>query len=176
MNLKLPKKLTTGWTGNLFYALLGILFAVIFYYGILATALSTNTPVVAVVSNSMKHDSSVENDYYKWLENRGYTREEVSSWPISGGFVVGDMPIVKGSESYKVGDVIVYSVPGLKSPIIHRIIKINEDGTYQTKGDNNPTQAPYEYNVSKEQINGKVVFIIPKLGYFKVLINKIFGI
>jgi hypothetical protein len=176
MKITLPKKLTQGWTGSLFYAVVGILFAVIFYYGILATVLSTNMPVVAVVSNSMKHDSSLETDYYQWLEQRGYNINEIKSWPISGGFVVGDMPIIKGSSGYNVGDVIVYSVPGLKSPIIHRIIKINPEGTYQTKGDNNPAQAPYELNVTKAQIHGKVVFIIPKLGYFKVLINKVFGI
>lgn len=172
----LPKRLTQGWIGNLFYALLGVLFAVIFYYGILANALSTNTPVVAVVSNSMQHDDSVESDYYQWLEERGYERDKISSWPVSNGFAIGDMPVVKGSDSYEVGDVIVYSVPGLRSPVIHRIIKINPDGTYQTKGDNNPAQAPYEYSVSEEQIHGKVIFVIPKLGYFKVLINKLFGI
>lgn len=175
--MKLPKKLTQGPLGNLFYALLGLLFAVIFYYGILRFALATDLPMVAVVSNSMLHDSSVDNDYYQWLEkNLGYDEDYINSWPMSGGFAMGDMPIVKGSDEYKVGDIVVYSVEGSRAPIIHRIIKINEDGTYQTKGDNNSGQLPYELSVDKEQIHGKVIFVIPKLGYFKVMLNKLLGV
>lgn len=167
-------KLTQGWIGNIFYCLLGVLFAVIFHYGILRFALATDLPMVAVLSNSMKHDSSVDIYHYQWLEkNLGYNESYIKSWPIAKGFAKGDMPIVKGSDEYKVGDVIVYDA-GQEVPIIHRIIKINEDGTYQTKGDNNPGQYPYELSVSKEQIHGKVVFVIPKLGYVKVAFHYVF--
>lgn len=167
----LPKTLTDTWWGNI---LLGLGAAVIFYYVILSTILSSTTPVVAVVSNSMKHDASLEYDHYGWLEeNLGYNRTYIDSWPVSKGFSVGDMPIVKGQDKYEIGNVIVYSVSEVNAPIIHRIIKINNDGTYQTKGDNNPGQLPYESSVKPEQIKGKVIFIIPKIGYFKVLINKV---
>jgi len=172
----IPKKLTQGIIGNIFYSLLGVLIAVIFYYGILRVALATDLPMVAVVSNSMKHDNSVDTDFYLWLEkNLGYNETYVKSWPITGGFVIGDMPVVRGMDKYKVGDVIVYSVPYSKAPIIHRIVKINEDGSYQTKGDNNPGQLSYEFSVKDYQIHGKVVFVIPKLGYIKVAINKLVG-
>ncbi|MBU5537206.1 MAG: signal peptidase I [Candidatus Aenigmatarchaeota archaeon] len=168
------KILTDTWWGNV---LLGFLAAVIFYYVILSTVLGNNTPVVAVVSNSMLHDASVEQDYYQWLEkNYGYNRTYISSWPIPNGFSVGDMPIVKKQDKYQVGDVIVYSVEGIRAPIIHRIIKINDDGTYQTKGDNNSGQLSYEFSIKPEQIKGKVIFIIPKIGYFKVVVNRIFGV
>jgi len=179
--MKLPKKLTQGPTGNLFYASLGVLVAVIFYYVILRSALATDLPMVAVVSNSMKHDTSLNTDYYQWLENNlGYNKTYIDSWPVGGGFVIGDMPIIKGSSEYKVGDVIVYNTPCpgtycQSAPIIHRIIKINEDGTYQTKGDNNSGQLPYELSIKKEQIHGKVIFIIPKVGYLKVVLNKLIG-
>jgi len=170
----LPKILTDTWWGNI---LLGFLAAVIFYYVILSTVLSSNTPVVAVVSSSMEHDESVENDYYDWLEkNLGYDRVFIGSWPTADGFDVGDMPVVRGQEKYQIGDVIVYSVEGINAPIIHRIIKINDDGTYQTKGDNNSGQLNYEFSVKPEQIKGKVIFIIPKIGYFKVVINRLFGV
>jgi signal peptidase I len=86
------------------------------------------------------------------------------------------MPIVQGAKEYKVGDIIVFSVKGARAPIIHRVIKINRDGTYQTKGDHNSGQLNYELSVKKDQIHGKVIFIIPKLGYFKVIISKIFGV
>ena len=169
----LPKILTESWWGNI---LLGFLAAVIFYYLILSNVLSSTTPVVAVVSNSMKHINP-DLTHYKWLEeNLDYNRSYIDSWPISDGFSVGDMPVVKGQDSYEVGEVIVYSVKGVNAPIIHRIIKINDDGTYQTKGDNNFGQLNYEYSVSLEQIKGKVIFIIPKIGYFKVLINRVFGV
>jgi len=170
----LPKILTDTWWGNIS---LGFLAAVIFYYVILSTVLSSNTPVVAVVSSSMVHDESVENDHYGWLEkNLDYDRDYIGSWPIGNGFNVGDMPVVKGQEKYQIGDVIVYSVEGINAPIIHRIIKINDDGTYQTKGDNNSGQLNYEFSVKPEQIKGKVIFIIPKIGYFKVVINRLFGV
>ena len=170
---KLWKTLTNTWWGNI---LLGFLAAVIFYYVILANVLSSSTPVVAVVSNSMKHVDP-ETTYYQWLEkNLGYNRTYIDSWPVHNGFSVGDMPVVKGQKNYLIGDVIVYSVQGINAPIIHRIIKINDDGTYRTKGDNNSGQLSYEFSVRPEQIKGKVIFIIPKVGYFKVLINRWFGV
>ena len=62
-------------------------------------------------------------------------------------------------------------------PIIHRIITINEDGTYQTKGDHNKKQLTFntdplyhtdETKIKKEQIIGKAVFKIPFLGWPKI--------
>ena len=186
----IPKVLTSTWWGNIF---LGFLAAVIFYYFILANVLSSDTPVVAVVSSSMEHKNP-EVTYHQWLEkNLGYNRSYIESWPVQNGFYVGDMPIISGGtpltglfslisdgnknqEKYEIGDVIVYSVSGVNAPIIHRIIKINDDGTYQTKGDNNSGQLNYEFSVKPEQVKGKVIFIIPKIGYFKVLTNRLLGV
>ncbi|MEM5772638.1 MAG: signal peptidase I [Candidatus Aenigmatarchaeota archaeon] len=143
---------------------------------VLGLILATDYPAVSVLTSSMLHDESVEITHYKWLEeNLGYNRSYVNSWPIKNGFEIGDLPIVQGSDDYKVGDVIVYEVPGQSIPIIHRIIKINPDGTYMTKGDHNSGLLPFEYSVKKEQIKGRVIFIIPKLGYFKVIFHWIFG-
>jgi hypothetical protein len=158
----------------LLYIYGGVVFAFLAHI-FLGIILSTKMPVVAVVSSSMQHDYA-ETNHYKWLEeNLGYNRSYVNSWPFPNGFSIGDLPIVKGSDSYKIGEIIVYDA-GQQAPIIHRIIKINPDGTYQTKGDNNPKQNFYEFSVKKEQIYGKVIFIIPKLGYFKVFATRIFGI
>jgi len=164
-----------GLLGTLFYVFLGIGLALVVKQT-MVYALSSDMPVVAVVSQSMQHDNP-DQTYYSWLEQKmGYTKEYINSWPVPTGFLVGDMPIVQGESDYIVGDIIVYSVPNQEVPIIHRIIKINSDGTYQTKGDNNLNQLPYEFSVSKEQVHGKVLFVIPKLGYFKVLTTKIFGV
>ena len=143
----------------------------------LVVGLSTEMPVVAVVSPSMQHEN-VDITHYGWLiEHFGYGKDYVDSWSAPTGFMIGDMPIVKGEEDggYGVGDVVVYSVPGQKYPIIHRIIKINDDGTHQTKGDNNMDQLPYEFSVRDEQIYGKVILVIPKLGYFKVMLTRLMG-
>ncbi len=47
-------------------------------------------------------------------------------------------------KTYKVGDVVTFPVDDLNDDgyddyLTHRIIKVNKDGTYQTKGDNNDT-------------------------------------
>lgn len=177
---RIPKKKTTwerlteGWIGAIFYVFLGIGLALVAKQT-LAFSLSTDMPVVAVVSESMQHNNA-EQTHYQWLEDRfGYSESYINSWSVPTGFLIGDMPIVQGVGSYVVGDVIVYSTSEQSFPTIHRIIKINDDGTYQTKGDNNIHQLRYESSVSNEQIHGKVIFIIPKLGYFKVLITKVLG-
>lgn len=144
-----------------------------FFLGIL---LSTSLPAVSVLTGSMIHDSTTEVIYYQWLEkNMGYNRSYIDSWPIKDGFLSGDLPIVQGSNDYKVGDVIVYDAPNEQYPIIHRIIKLNPDGTFMTKGDHNNILLPFEYSVKSGQVHGKVIFIIPKLGYFKVVFNWLFG-
>jgi hypothetical protein len=172
-------RITEGPIGYLVYAALGILIAFLVNAS-LAFALSTDLPVVAVMSDSMTHDNTVEVTHYQWLEkNMGYGRNYIDSWPIKDGFLRGDLPIIQGVSDYKVGDVVVYSPPGGGIPIIHRIIKINSDGTYTTKGDHNlrdDVGGIVPKPISKEQIHGKVIFIIPKLGYFKVILTDILGV
>lgn len=175
---KIWNYLTEGWFGYIFYAILGIMLALILNQT-LAFALSTDLPIVAVVTSSMQHDDKqlIEINHYRWLEEKfGYNRSYIDSWPLPNGFSVGDLPIIKGAEDYEVGDIIVYSIPQQSVPIIHRIVRKNPDGTYMTKGDRNPDMLPFEYSVKKEQIHGKVIFVIPKLGLLRVAISRIFGV
>lgn len=170
------EEITDGPLGYVVYALLGIFIAYMVNIS-LAFALSTDLPVVAVVSDSMTHDINTEINYYQWLEkNIGYNRSYIGSWPVEDGFLRGDLPIIQGDVNYTVGDVVVYSIPEGNVPIIHRIIKINPDGTYMTKGDHNSGLLGFEYKVKTSQVHGKVIFIIPKLGYFKVIITDILGV
>ncbi len=125
---------------TLVYILIGVALA----WGInqgMGVALATDMPVVAVESNSMV--------------------------PV---FYKGDILVLQGrtSEGFEVGDVVVYSVDGRSIPIVHRIVKVNPDGSYQTKGDANSGQLPFEYHVPGEAIHGKVVLIIPYLGWVKL--------
>ena len=188
------KKITSGKIGYLTYGVLGIIAALILH-SILSVSFNTNFPVVVVVSGSMDHGENeggqpcgkkvfnYKESFDNWWElcrfyytSFNITKENFAKFSFSNGFKRGDMPIVFGSDDYKVGDVIVYKEPTQAAPIIHRIIEINSDGTYQTKGDHNPGQNPYEREVKKSQIQGKVIFIFPKIGYLKVLFTDLFGI
>ncbi len=123
-----------------FYIVLGLAMALLINNG-LAFALSTDMPIVAVESGSM------EPTFYR-----------------------GDILVLQGvpADQLKVGDIIVFSPAEKATPVVHRIIKINDDGSFQTKGDANPGQIPFEKHIEASQIHGKVILIIPYLGWVKL--------
>ena len=84
---------------------------------------------------------------------------------------VGDAVVTKQIENPQVGDVIAFETSN--SITVHRIVKeYTEDNNklYQTKGDNNNTEDKGLLN--KEQIKGKVVIRIPKVGNAILFIQK----
>ena len=125
---------------NAGYILLGIVMAVMINQG-LAFALSTDMPIVAVESNSMVPT-----------------------------FFRGDILVLQGvpQENLKLGDIIVFSHPTGDVPIVHRVVGINPDGTFQTKGDANAGQLYFEKHIEPSQIHGKSIMIIPYLGWVKI--------
>jgi signal peptidase I len=184
---------TEGWIGWITYALLGIILA----YGtnfLLGIIFKTSLPLVVVVSSSMTHKlennvicgeyaSNYKNDfddYWKYCGKTyikfGITKEIFMKFPFKDGLNVGDVALIAGSEEYKVGDIIVFYPSNSKYPIIHRIVALNDDGSYQTKGDHNISQLPYEYKVEKSQIKGKVIYVVPYIGLIKVLFVRMVGI
>jgi signal peptidase len=104
--------LTEGPFGTLIYVALGIMIAVAVNEG-LKPILQTDTPVVAVFSESMVP-----------------------------AFEKGDMVIVQGGTLINAGDIVVYDAPVYKYPIIHRVISITEAGVV-TKGDHNASPDPW---------------------------------
>lgn len=142
----IPKIRIEGTLGTVFYVVIGIISALAINQG-LAFALSTDMPVVAVESNSMVPT------FYK-----------------------GDILIIQGVPNpdlywdfLKIGDVIVFSPEGKSTPIVHRLIIKNADGTFQTMGDaNHGRQLPFEKHIKPSQIHGKMLFIIPLLGWIKI--------
>lgn len=78
---------------------------------------------------------------------------------------VGDLILVKEEEEYKQGDVITFrgGTGDSQKTITHRIEKVNEDGTFITKGDAN-SAADIDL-VKEEDIIGRYFFRIPLLGY-----------
>lgn len=75
-------------------------------------------------------------------------------------------------EDVKVGDVIVFKID--KGYVTHRVIKINDDKTFTTKGDANETEdlAPVKF----ENFQGKTAFTIPYLGRALNLIQSKTGV
>ena len=89
-------KYTEGWLGSIIYLVLGFVIAYLFNMG-LGFAFNTDTPVVAVFSDSMVPT-----------------------------FFRGDMILVYGHDEINVGDIIVFDVPDRRYPIIHRVHDMNE--------------------------------------------------
>jgi len=185
--------LTEGWIGWITYSFLGIILAYTTNF-VLGLILRTDLPLVVVVSGSMSHnpenrilcghyvESSIRtfDDYWnycgKTFENFKIYKEDFMKFPFNNGLNIGDVALVAGSYYYNVGDIIVFSPKGSRYPIIHRIVYINEDGSFQTKGDHNAAQLPYEYKIEVNQIHGKVIFVVPYIGLIKVLFVRAIGL
>lgn len=169
-----------SWIVNISLAFVLIKFIV---YPGLGFLLQTSHPVVAVVSESMEHNSGFD-DWWeranKWYIDNDIKKEDFENFPLKNGFNKGDIMVLKGkkAENIMIGDVVVFW-SAKRDPIIHRVVKRWQDkGAYyfQTKGDNyktNPVSIKStfldETRVSEEQIVGNAVLRIPLLGYIKIL-------
>jgi len=102
-----------------------------------------------------------------------YTRR-VDGTSMLPTFVEGDLVVIDNvpASSIHVGDIIVYTAPcsavfadGLPAPVIHRIVAVDANGDFTTKGDNNPytDQAAgiARSQITPDCIEGKVVFAVP---------------
>ena len=93
---------------------------------------------------------------------------------LRGDAVVIEKISAKEKASLRKGDIIQFESDN--KLVIHRIYDIQKNGTeeiaYVTKGDNN--NAPDSQKVNVNQIRGKYVFHIPKLGYPSVWLYELF--
>ena len=89
----------------------------------------------------------------------GCSSAVVLTGSMSGTKEPDDFIITHKQRDYTVGDIVMYQTGG--TPITHRIISENEKG-YRTKGDANNTDDGTE--IPKEDVVGKVVLVIPKIG------------
>ena len=165
---KIWKILNEGWIGTIFYCILGLFVALAAHWGLSIMA-DSDLPIVTVSSTSMVPTLNV-----------------------------GDIALIKGQESYEVGDIIVFD-GWEKEPIIHRIVAISdgekvdrydnwnqmddekileygEGKIYITKGDNNPScdQCVGKSPVKENKIHGKEILTIPYLGWIKILFVRYF--
>lgn len=187
------------------------------FFPTLSLIMGTSLPLAGVESSSMDHQIvkddlgalsicgklyTQENKKYldfdkyweicgNWYEENNLTKQEFSRFPQKNGFKKGDIVVVWGRFTPKIGDIIIFKPnPDSKAPrpIVHRIVKLDKDTnqelTIQTKGDHNEKQLTSsnniyntdETNIKENQLIGKVVFKIPYLGWFKIwameLLNK----
>ena len=99
---------------------------------------------------------------------RGMVLMVVLSGSMTPLMLPGDAIIVAPAdpEEIGVGDVVVFQYPGQdeRMVITHRIIGVDMDtGLYSTKGDANTV--PDYFSVSKDDIIGRPVFLIPFIGF-----------
>ncbi len=132
-------------------------------YFILQVALNTETPIVVVVSGSMKPTLN-EGDL---LFVRGINPADIRT----------------GTVENKDGDIIVFDAHGVwlsppDEPVVHRVVNktynVNKSRwEFQTKGDNNPNVDgyPLEYWVPDYKIYGVVRVIIPWIGWVKIILT-----
>lgn len=100
---------------------------------------------------------------FKKYDIFGYRFYIIMSGSMEPDIKTSDMIITKESDNYKIGDVIAFKDANFVTA--HRIVEIStEDGEkiFKTKGDNNNTA---DRNLVKsQQIKGKIVNKIPKVG------------
>ena len=151
----------------------GSMIAALIIINISSAIMGTGTPFIAVTTGSMIHDNTIPISHVQWLKDRGFTEEQIKSFPLSGGFNPGDAIIVLGvkPEEIRIGDVIIFHQEGYNMPIIHRVYDITvREGMYyfSTKGDHNQVSDPWI--VSQEAIEGRAWLWIPFIG----IVNTVF--
>lgn len=89
----------------------------------------------------------------------GFSSAVVLTGSMSGTIESDDLVITHKQNNYRVGDIVMYQTDG--TPVTHRIVSESNKG-YRTKGDANNTDDGTD--IPKEDVVGKVVLVIPKIG------------
>jgi len=182
-----------GSAGNVMEYILAALLCsalMLAFYGAATLASGSTYFWTAVVSESMSHEgnpdwrSSFENVSVRKevLRNSSAPAEEkmrtydTSKFPIQGGFDRGDLLIVKhvSASEISVGDVIIVNRRFSRIPIVHRVLAIwQENGQIRivTKGDRNQVPISSDLDIRPSEVIGKVVFVIPKLGWPSIIVR-----
>ncbi len=104
----------------------------------------------------------------------GYKLLVVLSSSMHPTLDIGDLVLVSPSTNMKEGDIIAFNIQG--QIVIHRLIKIEEKNgkrIYYTKGDAVTTSDPWL--LTKNDIIGKYMGSVPKLGMPLIFLIEIFG-
>jgi len=98
----------------------------------------------------------------------GWEFDAVLSGSMEPELGVGGLVVIRPvtPQTLTTGDVISFKIPGIDTPICHRVIDIREtddDLLFQTKGDAN--EEPDPNLIRAQDVNGKAVFYLPYVGY-----------
>ena len=123
----------------------------------LLNAVSTLILVILIffVAFTIASNSSFFGKYKSYL---------IQSGSMEPTIMTGDIIVIKSERTYNINDTITFKANN--RIITHRIIQVQDqtDSTlYTTKGDANRTED--EGSISLEQIIGKVIFVLPKVGF-----------
>lgn len=93
-------------------------------------------------------------------------------------FEVGDIVVFARKNPARLvkGDVIAFRGKGSRIPTVHRIVRIEERNNkiyFTTKGDNN--RLPDYPQVMEDNVVGKVVARLPKVGWASIALRQVFG-
>lgn len=176
-----------SWIVSLLLAFIIVKFI---FFPLLSLIFSTPLPLVVVESSSMHHPGFLANTigtnsgfeewwgmFSKWYLENNINHDKVLKWPLKYGLEIGDIVLINGKKEYNIGDVIIFNA-NQKHPIIHRIVsktEINNTLIYSTKGDNNSGQLEVEKQITKEQILGKALLRLPKVGWIKLGFVRLFS-
>jgi len=176
-----------GWMFSLIFLFVFIQFI---FFPFMRTITGTSLPMAIVESCSMYHQGNFFSNFNNWFDRHetkyeevDITKTEFEEFILRKGFSKGDILfIVKANpDKLKVGDIIAFNSGASGTPIIHRIISIEEkngERLFNTMGDNNakvliPTNNVGkidERNITSEQLVGKAVFrIVPWAGWVKLI-------
>ena len=156
-----------------------LLFIWFIFFPFLTLITGTELPIVVVISESMVHTDSWEEQVARCetgiCTQREYYEERsmwtsFSSYPLRNGLNRGDIILSVHTSNLEVGDVVIFNSEQSPYPIIHRIVDEN-NGTYTTKGDNNAAPNPSigETSLTSKDIIANAKIRIPYIGYVKLV-------
>lgn len=90
----------------------------------------------------------------------GYSYVNILSGSMEPTLSIGDMAICKEQDAYATGDAVLYQDKGYL--VLHRIVEVNEDGTFVMRGDANNVDD--ETAISRSNVYGKMVYSFNGLG------------
>ncbi len=103
----------------------------------------------------------------------------VLSASMGSALPVGSLALAVPQQEYFVGDIITFKIPNSDELLTHRVVEVKDaDGqqVFKTQGDTNNVADDWE--LTDEEILGKIIFHLPYLGYLlrlpQIVLTKVF--
>src|SRR3989338_11273750 len=106
------------------------------FYQLLAVVTGTPMPIVSVVSDSMYHRPVFDQwwgEKGSFYASYGINKQQFLDFPNPNGLARGDLLVVI-KDDVNVGDIVIFQTSSAPFTIVHRVVRVNSDGTLETKG------------------------------------------